>query len=64
MNDYEFEGMLATARAWAFGETDLYCTMGITEPDENGNYFKVLVCSRTNQFKLLMIRSSSLSSLS
>ncbi|KAI9003520.1 hypothetical protein DFJ74DRAFT_774883 [Hyaloraphidium curvatum] len=39
VQDYNSEGMLAQARTWAFGRSDLLCTCGITYP-KNGNYFK------------------------
>jgi hypothetical protein len=38
LNDITKEGMLISAKKWAFNDTDMYCTIGLTEPT-NGNYF-------------------------
>jgi hypothetical protein len=48
--DYKAEGMLAQARDWAFGNSDLLCTVGLTYPDKNGNVFKGTKCLDDGSF--------------
>jgi hypothetical protein len=44
VQSYESEGMLAQARDWAFGKSNMLCTLGITVPSASGNVFKGPKC--------------------
>ena len=39
-DNFEYEGTLSNMKRWAFNESDILCTGGITVPDEDGNFFK------------------------
>jgi len=44
VQDYSSEGMLAQARDWAFGKSNMLCTVGITVPSASGNIFNGPKC--------------------
>ncbi|KAI9002985.1 hypothetical protein DFJ74DRAFT_775035 [Hyaloraphidium curvatum] len=49
VTDYNSEGMLAQARTWAWGRSNLLCAAGITVP-RNGNYFRGTKCLDDGSF--------------
>jgi len=53
LNDTVVEGDLVNARNWAFNQTQLYCTLGFTEPS-GGNFYNGTRCINSSQHFLDM----------